>query len=227
MHSRSQSSRGAPLSLYLGPCVLFLSFGSQTIYKQLEQEKKGNLLHTIVSFTVLAIIHSPFPLVARKRKKEKAVNTIFLQLDFLLRTLSPLSQLLTYHHTQTTMSGKMMPVHTEQDFIEVKTGTNKCDFCEKNRCVGKGKPARHMRRCSKCSRHVCEPCAAERGWTHSLSWAKQPLRGSVSRPFHLRLWEYEIGTKRAAGIQENRFFLFLCHCGFMITHRKTKKTQEG
>ena len=80
----------------------------------------------------------------------------------------------SYHHIFNMSSNDMtpVPVHTEADFTEVKTGTNKCDFCEKNRCVGKGKPARHMRRCNKCSRHVCEPCAEKRGWTHSLSWAR-------------------------------------------------------
>jgi len=79
------------------------------------------------------------------------------------------------HYIFSIMSSNDMtpvPVHTEADFIEVKTGTNKCDFCEKNRCVGKGKPARHMRRCNKCSRHVCEPCAEKRGWEHSLYWVR-------------------------------------------------------
>lgn len=150
------------------------SFWSQTIYEQPEREEKGNLLHNIASFTVLAIIHPPYSLlqnIGNRRETKWATQFPRSSTSFFVLYLLFCSSY-TYHHPHTKMSGKMMPIHTEQDFIEVKTGTNKCDFCEKNRCVGKGKPARHMRRCSKCSRHVCEPCAAERGWTHSLSWAK-------------------------------------------------------
>ncbi|KAF8459413.1 hypothetical protein BGX38DRAFT_9209 [Terfezia claveryi] len=176
--SRAGVSAAVNLSLQV---YIFVPFPFQCSHSSFSLQAPKDSLHSLISAesTTAILLYSLlepsfrtncrclFECISNKHK-------LLWAQELLLRSTKRHFSSYQHHIFNIMSSNDMSPVlvHTEEDFIEVKTGTNKCDFCEKNRCVGKGKPARHMRRCNKCSRHVCEPCAEKRGWTHSLSWAR-------------------------------------------------------